>query len=875
MRILKTGEYSKPEPVFHLAEVPDECLDTIDHEIWQRLSLAQKHFPLEGMHGAQLMPLLVQTERCHFINPRTQILQLGEPREAQLEWITERAGKQRLHCRAPGSSSTVLWLQPFWYVDAEKHLCGELITPIDSKIVRALLKAPPMTPEQIHQIYVALSQKPATDTATQPTIELFVAHAPKPYVLAKIQHASTTQQKNLRKSFTPFDHKDYPDTFLVSEMQDEKTLLHFHFNVLPQLIKQHWKVQFDESYPYQTEEHIQSWYCDIKNTTKNDWLEFEMGIMLDQKRVNLLPILVEFIQNQLRKYSLEHLLALPEDKVFFIPLPNGRLLPLPMQRLRQILLTLTELYDQESLSGKNTLRMNKIRALQLANLEHAAPAKKMTWLGLTQFADMAHKIQTFKGIKKIAVPANLNATLRPYQLEGLQWLQFLREFGFGGILADDMGLGKTIQALAHILVEKNARRLNKPCLIITPTSLLINWQREAQNFAPSLKTLVLHGQERKIHHDTLTQYDIIITTYALLTRDQEILTNESYHLLILDEAQYIKNAKTQANHIVRQLDANQRLCLTGTPIENHLGELWAIFNFLLPGLLGEHAHFQRTFRLPIEKEHDVIRQEALKQRIAPFFLRRTKHQVAKELPDKIEMLRPVALTDIQRELYESVRIALHSKINAAIQEQGIARNQMMILEALLKLRQICCDPRLLKMSHVATTPESSAKLQLLIDTLPNLIGQGRRILLFSQFTEMLELIEQSCKKLNIKYVKLTGQTTNRQKPVDAFQAEEVPLFLISLKAGGVGLNLTAADTVIHYDPWWNPAVENQATDRAHRIGQDKTVFVYKLITTGTVEEKMLAMQQQKQSLFEKTITAQTQPFSFTKDELEKLFAPLS
>jgi SNF2 family DNA or RNA helicase len=348
-----------------------------------------------------------------------------------------------------------------------------------------------------------------------------------------------------------------------------------------------------------------------------------------------------------------------------------------------------------------------------------------------------------------------------------------------------------------------------------------------------------------------------------------------YHLLILDEAQVIKNPNTMAHRIVQQLRAHHRLCLTGTPMENHLGELWSLFHFLMPGFLGDSKKFIQTYRKPIEKEQDAARQQALTRRVRPFMLRRTKEEVVSELPPKTEIIQHIELLPAQRDLYESVRLAMHAKIQAEIEEKGLRRSQIVILDALLKMRQVCCDPRLLKLDAARGITES-AKLQFLIDTLPEMIEENRKILLFSQFTSMLALIEKELHNLNIPYVILTGQTKDRQTPIDTFQAGKVPLFLISLKAGGTGLNLTAADTVIHYDPWWNPAVENQATDRAYRIGQAKPVFVYKLVTVGTVEEKILEMQQHKANLFEGVFkNGNMSSTAITSESLESLRAKRS
>jgi SNF2 family DNA or RNA helicase len=445
----------------------------------------------------------------------------------------------------------------------------------------------------------------------------------------------------------------------------------------------------------------------------------------------------------------------------------------------------------------------------------------------------------------------LQAQLRDYQRAGLAWMQFLRAYGFGGILADDMGLGKTIQTLAHILVEKEAGRLDCPALVVAPTTLMDNWQRETARFAPGLRVLLLHGKDRAAQFGEIAAADIVLTTYALIPRDEETLRGQRFHLLVLDESQYIKNHRAKAAQTAVLIDARHRLCLTGTPLQNHLGELWSQFNFLMPGLLGDDKAFNAAYRKPIEKGGDQQRAALLTRRVKPFMLRRTKDTVAKELPPKTELAWPVEFGSAQRDLYETVRLAMDKKVRDEIDRKGVARSQIVILDALLKLRQVCCDPRLLKRttaSAAAVKLAGSAKFDALFELLDTLLAEGRKILVFSQFTSMLALIGEALEARGDRYALLTGDTVDRQAPVAAFQHGEVPLFLISLKAGGVGLNLTAADTVIHFDPWWNPASENQATDRAWRIGQDKPVFVYKLIVTGSVEEKIQELQRKKSSL---------------------------
>jgi len=555
----------------------------------------------------------------------------------------------------------------------------------------------------------------------------------------------------------------------------------------------------------------------------------------------------------------------------FGTLPDGRHVALPLERTKAIMATLVELYHPGSISATGKLDISAGEAVGLAAVEAAT---RLRWLGGERLRALAERLSSFSGIDKVEPPQGLQTELRPYQRDGLDWLQFLRAYELGGILADDMGLGKTVQALAHILVEKREGRLDRPCLVVCPTSVVPNWLAEAARLAPELRVLSLHGADRAQRFAEIGNTDLVLTTYALLPRDADHLLPVSWHIAVLDEAQAIKNSAAKTTQLVCRLDARHRLCLTGTPMENHLGELWSQYAFLMPGLLGDAKRFARVFRTPIEKKQDGDRRTVLSARLKPFLLRRTKALVAADLPPKTEILRPLELSGPQRDLYETVRVAMHEKVRREVAEKGLARSHIIVLDALLKLRQVCCDPRLVKLT-AARRVSASAKLEHLMEMLPSLIEDGRRILLFSQFTSMLDLIKPALVKGGIDFVELRGDTIDRAGPVARFQKRKVPLFLISLKAGGTGLNLTAADTVIHYDPWWNPAVEDQATDRAHRIGQDKPVFVYKLVAQGTVEERMLELQQRKKALAAGIYqTAGSTGAGLEAADIERLFEPL-
>ena len=549
----------------------------------------------------------------------------------------------------------------------------------------------------------------------------------------------------------------------------------------------------------------------------------------------------------------------------YLRLPTAPLLPW-LQALLDLVGERGQGFDGDS------LRLSRLEALRMG----AALGEGAQWEGAASLHRLVQQLAGQTNLPDVPVPTGLVASLRPYQQQGLNWLQFLREHGLAGVLADDMGLGKTLQTLAHILLEKEQGRLTDAALIVAPVSLMGNWLREAARFTPGLRTLVLHGQDRHGAAADIADFDVVIAPYSLLQRDRDLWLARRWHLVVLDEAQNIKNASTGAAQVAAELDATHRLCLSGTPMENHLGELWSLFHFLMPGFLGSQKRFKELFRTPIEKHGDSERLTQLRARVTPFMLRRTKREVATELPDKVESIAGVTLEGKQADLYETIRLTTEKAVRDALADKGLAQSQIQILDALLKLRQVCCDPRLVPLAS-AQKIQQSAKLDLLMELLPEMLAEGRKVLLFSQFTSMLELIEEALKARDLPWVKLTGQSRNRDAIIDRFTSGEVPLFLISLKAGGVGLNLPQADTVIHYDPWWNPAVENQATDRAHRIGQLQNVWVVKLVAQGTIEERILALQERKAQLADSLYSgaaARREPM-FTESDLAELFKPLS
>ena len=696
---------------------------------------------------------------------------------------------------------------------------------------------------------------------------------------AESQATATVGQLGLTRVshtlFLPAGHPHAADLLLTDP--DPAAWLELMLDDIPRLREMGWDIEIDGSFPWRLIDPSGDPVFAITERSGLDWFDLDLGMMVEGRRISLIPPLLDLIA----KLGLDTLVSLAtpadaESLPLLLPLQDGRLLRIPLGTLQPILAPLLELFVEAAVDeGSGTLRLSRRNAGDLALLE-AAGAPNVVWSGGERIRALGRQLRDHGGIPPCKVPDGFGTTLRGYQQQGLDWLQFLRTAGLGGVLADDMGLGKTVQALAHLAAEQAQGRLDLPALVICPTSLVANWLAEATRFAPRLKCLVLHGPDRATRFAAIAAQDLVVTTYPLLARDHAVLAGQDWHVVILDEAQTIKNPLAATSKLARTLRARQRLCLSGTPLENHLGELWSLFDFLMPGLLGERKQFGTRYRGPIEKAGNIERRTVLAQRVAPFLLRRTKAQVAADLPPKTEIAEIVEMGAAQHAIYEAIRLAMHAKVRAAIAQRGLAGSGIIILDALLKLRQVCCDPRLLKLQTAKAAKAGSAKLERLLELLPAMLEDGRRVLLFSQFTSMLALIEAELARRAIAYVQLTGQTKDRATPMRQFQAGKVPLFLISLKAGGVGLNLTAADTVIHYDPWWNPAVENQATDRAHRIGQDKKVFVHRLITTGTIEEKMQTLKQRKQALADGILGGSAAAaLSLTEDDLNLLFGAVS
>ncbi|MFO1499978.1 MAG: DEAD/DEAH box helicase [Verrucomicrobiota bacterium] len=511
---------------------------------------------------------------------------------------------------------------------------------------------------------------------------------------------------------------------------------------------------------------------------------------------------------------------------------------------------------------------------QRVPLLHAAQVEAET---LQRFADQPHakslrqRLAEFSGIAPTALPDGVQAELRPYQKDGFDFLCHLTHLGLGGVLADDMGLGKTLQTLAWLAwIHRQEGKKPKPSLVICPASVLHNWEREAKRFTPALKVLVLEsGAARHNLRHQIPQHDLIVTNYALLRRDLTALLKFEFRVIILDEAQFIKNPSAQVTQSVKQLRAEQRLALTGTPLENRLLDLWSIVDFVQSNYLGSQNSFTDNYepKGPDAAWTQKVARRRLSAKLRPLLLRRLKRQVAQDLPDRIEERRDCELGEAQRKLYLAELRRSREQVLQAVQEKGLAKSKMHVLAALTRLRQICCHPQLV------SNDSASGKTETLFELLEPLLAEGQKVLVFSQFVQMLKLLEAECQQRQFPTHILTGESKQRQDIVNAFQNEpNASVFLLSLRAAGTGLNLTTASYVVLYDPWWNPAVEAQAIDRSHRIGQTRTVNAYRLIAPGTVEEKIWELQQRKAQTIADVLGEEGFARSLTKTDLEYLFS---
>jgi SNF2 family DNA or RNA helicase len=576
-------------------------------------------------------------------------------------------------------------------------------------------------------------------------------------------------------------------------------------------------------------------------STGEDWFDLDVRFEVDGRQVPAAPVLRSWLAGE-RLHRLD----------------DGTLAVLPERWLDRHGRALDELRDVR----RAQRRLGSWHAWMAAEiLEAEVGEQARPWLAWTE------PLRRFDGIPTRPAPSGLRAELRAYQQQGFEWLCFLRDAGLHGVLADDMGLGKTVQALAAVLDTERGR----PSLVVAPTSVVPGWAAEAARFAPALRVQVHHGSDRGEDFDDV---DLVVTTYGLLRRDRQLLERTAWRWVILDEAQHIKNPASKVARAARALRSDHRLALTGTPLENHLVELWSLMAFLMPGYLGSRRAFHARYAGPVARNGEAAALGALRQRLKPFVLRRTKDQVTPELPRRTDIVVKVPLAARERRLYDRVWSTYRASARGEITDDGLRWKSLHLLDALTRLRQACCHPALLPFPEARSVRRSSKVEALLERLLPALEG-GHKALVFSQWPSLLRRVADRLDAAEVPWLLLEGATRDRGALVATFQSESgPPVFLISIKAGGTGLNLTAADLVFHLDPWWNPATEDQATDRAHRIGQTRPVTVYRLVASDTVEERVLALQDSKRGLFERTIDAERlDPATLSLDDLEAVLGP--
>jgi superfamily II DNA or RNA helicase len=916
-RRLKSGGWGKPRA---LAIGPYANLNTLgglerdDLRLVLMLDPNRQHYDhaLTWTRPRRIDPdfveALVGSGRCHWRDASAPVLAIGPPLPLLPEWETDGEGTQRLVARLPPG---VHALRPDWayYLAPERQQIGPLESTLAAEDRRRLATLPPIDPEHLDAALAVLAPLEARIGLTAPKAIPIAPAAPMPpKVFLRLDGHPLDDGIALPRgcfvtpAFGYAGHKIPPNhpapalrafdgervEVVVRDLAAEAQALRFlreegfapgYFGLgIPGSHERQ-----SRPAPLATAGQARRWIDDFAGRALaagfeleggptfpplpgedigvadlelvpdgEDWFEARLGLVVDDERIDLLPILLAAARDagRLRRDGLR------------LTLPSGRRVRLSPERLAPML----DLLDELERRGDALVAPRS----RLAGLE---PAPDWRFRPDQRLEAFRERLREFAGLAPLDPPPGFGATLRPYQRQGLAWLDFLERYGFGGVLADDMGLGKTVQWLAWFACDRARRATGAPALIVCPTSVGPNWIAEIARWLPGTRATLLQRGDRSATLDDLARFDLIVTSYALLVRDIEALAAVDWRAVVFDEAQWLKNRDTKGWQAATRLRAGVRVAMSGTPVENHLGELKAAFDLVMPGLLGNERQFGQRYRQRIERSRDAEAEAALRRRIRPFLLRRTKGEVAADLPPRSLVVQRIDFDGAQRDLYETLRAQMEKRVRDALARQGLARSRITVLDALLKLRQVCCDPDLLP-GTARKRKVPSAKREALIELLPTLIEDGRRILVFSQFTQMLDRIEADLGVARIAHVRLDGRTRNRAAPVERFQRGEVPVFLISLKAGGVGLNLTAADTVVLYDPWWNPAVEAQAIDRAHRIGQDKPVFVYELQCVGTVEEKMATLKARKRDLAEAVLAEGDAALSrLDADDLLDLFAP--
>ncbi len=835
----------------------------------------------EGEYGNILLKKIIQTHRCYYKDSSTALNFVTQPKKITFEW---KKYKENSTLKSNLEKHEILLdkVVPILCINTKESSVYEIESVYDKEALNLMLNAPKIPSKKLPKLMQNLLaevpdmefplpkelkveqlemeptpclrlyglQNPQTgktmhlmqlgfdyngevfDSSSKSSVNNLYQEDKIIKIIRDIKKEEQCREVIESKGFTyesSYDLNGYLSKATVSMQEAIERWRAFRELTIPELKEQDWKITIDESFKYRFE-YIDNIEMQGKESEGNAWFELSFSVYIGGRKQPLLPIVTPLLE------EFDSVKDLPEH--LNLELEDGGFLHIPSKEIKPILQTIFELFDKKE---GDSIFIHPYDA-HLLDID-----ADIEWKGAKELKELSQKLKNFKGIATVEPSRNLQAELRDYQQFGLNWLNFLHEFRFGGILADDMGLGKTVQTLAFLQVLKEQGKLKKPTLIVMPTSLIGNWKNEIKKFTANLTFLELYGIDRAKKFKEISNYDVILTTYSLAQRDKEKYLEEQFYYIVLDEAQKIKNPTTKLAVAIKSFTSEYKLALSGTPIENHLGELWSIFDFLMGGFLDNLRIFKEHYQTPIEKEHNIERRTLLNKKIAPFILRRTKNEVIEELPPKTEIIKRATFSPKQAKLYENIRLTMEQKVREAVKGKGLSRSHITILDALLKLRQVCCHPELLKLES-AKKVKDSAKLEMFLELMDSLIAENKKVLVFSQFTTMLSILEREIIKRKITYSKLTGATRKREEVIEKFTKGEASVFLISLKAGGVGLNLVEADTVIHYDPWWNPAVENQATDRAYRIGQDKAVFVYKLIVENTIEEKIIELQERKKTL---------------------------
>ncbi len=891
-KILKNGLPSKgttisKDNMFYYAQYDwkYEFLTEDDRTLISQLHNTQNiydNYCFEGEYGTLILKKLCESKRCFFRKSISPLVFSDTVKVLTFRWKENEAGGQLVSNLTENEFLIPKTIPPL-YIDIHKNTLHKIETTYSISELECMLEAPTFSNDKINEIAHTILQESPKITFPLPASfeieEIAVTPIPTLFLYGMKQQMGMVYVMELHFLYDRHQIASHPikedDIFLTNNVnikiiRDSKAerlareaieVYGFETNSqmlgysspanptmqtaierwrnftkegIPKLSEEGWNIEIDESFNFNFEYMEEITVESAEGDDTNPWFELSFTVEIGGCSVALVPIVASIL------HEFDTIESLP--KKLNLEIEEGRYLHVNAEEIKPILKTIFELFDKKE--GDNLV----IKPYD-AHLLELDEQSNIIWKGTKELKDLSQKLKNFEGIESVPPSTKLQAKLREYQQFGLDWLNFLYTFKFSGILADDMGLGKTVQTLAFLQLLKERGEMKGSTLIVMPTSLMGNWKNEIEKFTPNLTYLELYGSDRATKFREINDYDIILTTYALAQRDQAKYDAHTFFYIVLDEAQKIKNPKTKLAVAIKGFKSSHKLALSGTPIENHLGELWSIFDFLMPGFLDNLSFFRSYYQNPIEQDRDMSKRKLLNKKVAPFILRRTKDEVVTELPPKTEIIKKAIFGKKQATLYENIRISMEAKVKDVIKGKGLSRSHITILDALLKLRQVCCHPQLLKLDS-AKDVHDSTKLEMFLELIDELHEEGRKVLVFSQFTSMLSIIEEEIKKRKISYTKLTGATRKREEVISKFTNGDVSIFLISLKAGGVGLNLVEADTVIHYDPWWNPAVENQATDRAYRIGQDKPVFVYKLIVENSIEEQILTLQEKKKSLQE-------------------------